>query len=213
MTSKRPNPNRKPFPRAYLIEPYVTDAKVHPLVREAKEPYYRRKNPKGFRHDLGALDIFLDNFGVLIAEQILPPHVPEEVTKHYLRELMQLLHYRWALLQHQVIQRDPWWGKHFNSAARRANAGEPRGLLRFMGDEDWSRIPFAGISYPHMPLQDPLQQGFFEEELADLFDERGFLWPFEQLTDSSDRGTPGFLYDDWDYDDLIPPDYYKRSLR
>ena len=192
--TKRPNPNRKPFPRAYLVDLYKTISRVHPLVREVKESYYRSKNPTGFRHDLGALDIFLDNFGILITEQIYHPSVPREVTRQYLNELMRLLHYRWDFLRNQVIQKKPWWGKHYNSAIRRANAGEPRGLLRFMGDDDWSRmcIPYGGS--------------------RDLFDEDGFHRWDDQMTEaplkSIDRSFP---YDDWRYDDLIPPDYLELS--
>jgi hypothetical protein len=180
---------------------------VHPLLRELKESYYRRKNPIGFRHDLGALDIFLDNFGILTAEQICPPNVPIEVTKQYLGELMRLLHYRWELLRHQVNQRKPWWGRHFNSTVRRANAGEPRGLLRFMGDNDWARI------FRSSGDADPVDRTWSirdDEDPNVLFDQHGFHYPFRQLMGTDEAVTRRFLYDDWEYEDLIPPDYRER---
>jgi len=53
--------------------------KLHPFPRKAHEPYFRSKNPIGWRHDLGAQDVFLDNFGLLVAEQFSDP----ELNRHF----------------------------------------------------------------------------------------------------------------------------------
>lgn len=194
------NPNRKPFPRAYFIEPFCRVGLVHPLFRESKEVYYRKKNPEGFRHDLGALDIFLDNFGLLFAEQFLPPFVSEAVTRQYLGELMKLLHFRWDLLKLNVDPQDPYWGKNYNSRARKANSGEPRNLLRFIGDDDWSFLS-TGSTYSETPSD------AFDWQRP-LFGEDGFHFPEDSENHQfSSRGHSGFLYADWHYEELLPQNF------
>src|SRR5262245_29881636 len=62
------DPNRRPFPRGVLLEPFGPSG-VHPLFRRANEETFRKDNPHGYQHDLGAQDVFLDNFGMLVSEQ------------------------------------------------------------------------------------------------------------------------------------------------
>lgn len=200
--SKSGNPNRKPFPRAFLVDPFERQARVHRLVREIKEAYYRRKNPAGFRHDLGALDIFLDNFGILIAEHIYAPEIPIRVTESYLGHLQKLLHYRWDNLKTTVSQKRPYWGAHFNSKTRKANAGEPRGLFRFLNDEDWSI--WAGDAGGGDGYQ-------ASDNRTPLFDEDGFHLPYIRDLVAPLRMEEGaFSFQDWTYEDLFPEDYLKE---
>jgi hypothetical protein len=135
-----PNPNRKPFPRRSFVERDGLSLNVHPFKRQEHTAYYMRKNRKGWRHDLGAQDVFLDNFGLLFKEQ-----VSRDVFDRHMQVLDEILMRRWELLETQVLPDDPWWGTHFNSVKRDANSGEPRGLLRFMGDRNWA-APLAAMS-------------------------------------------------------------------
>jgi hypothetical protein len=140
-----PNPNRRPFPRAEFAHRYSLELGVHPFVRDGHEGQYRKANPSGWRHDLGAQDVFLDNAGLLFQEQ-----VTDEVFQLHQATLGGLLMPRWERLQSQVVQAEPWWGTHFNMRSRGPNSGEPRGLLRFLGDRDLSDLsdllPFHGAA-------------------------------------------------------------------
>ena len=64
------NPNRAPFPRASFLRAFPDELKLHPLRRNAKLAYFRKKNPLGYANDLGAQDALLDNMGLLICEQL-----------------------------------------------------------------------------------------------------------------------------------------------
>lgn len=125
-----PMPNRKPFPRSYFAERLGQVAEVHQLLRNGNEEHYRSRNPEGFRHDLGAQDVFLDNAGLVWQEQ-----VDRDVWVRHASDL-KLLMLRWERLREEVVPGKPWWGTHFNASGRSANAGEPRGLLRLMRDLD-----------------------------------------------------------------------------
>lgn len=123
--------------RGKFLKPFRLRGKVriHPLERAAYETYFEEKNPDGYHHDLGAQDVFLDNLGMLVAEQF--DHWTH--TERYLNTVRFLLQ-RWSMLKQEVLPDLPWWGGHYNSIQRQAAAGEPRSLLRLMKDEDWSRV-------------------------------------------------------------------------
>jgi hypothetical protein len=63
------DPNRNPFSRRRFAEAFRLTLDVHPLERKRQEPIFKAGNPDGYQHDLGALDVFLDNFGMLYKEQ------------------------------------------------------------------------------------------------------------------------------------------------
>ena len=132
--SKIYDPYQKRFPRGKFLNAFSHGDRMHLLYRTAYEDDFEKKNPTGFHHDLGAQDVFLDNFGLFLQEQLTSEDLHEY--GNVVRFLMQ----RWELLQDEVLPRKPFWGKHFNSAHRDAHAGEPRGLFRLMRDEDWSDL-------------------------------------------------------------------------
>lgn len=135
-----PRPNRKPFPRQYFVERLSRTIEVHQILRDGHEEYFRARNATGWRHDLGAQDVFLDNAGLIFQGQ-----VDRDIWVEQMRDIKLLLQ-RWERLQEEVLQRKPWWGKNFNPAGRLANAGEPRSLLRFMGDADFAELE-EGFSF------------------------------------------------------------------
>lgn len=180
------NPNRRPFARGFVIEPFEEKAKLHPLHRQAAKPYFESQNKDGFWHDLGAQDVFLDNFGLLLQEQFYPD-LP--IWEKYERAIRVLLG-RWQMLRWQVLQGKPYWGKHFNAVHRKANAGEPRSLIRLMSDEDWSRVP-----------PDQLQEWDPGRFGTDWSWHRGLdLWqPTSFMDGAQDVGWPGRrLIGDWE---------------
>jgi hypothetical protein len=108
---------------------------IHARVRWQNEPYYRQRNPLGWIHDLGAQDVFLDDFGLVLLEQIDGswPWVRE-----YDAAVLEL-HAAWSRTARRVIQKRPWWGQNFNARHRRASSGEPRSLLRLLWHfEHWA---------------------------------------------------------------------------
>jgi hypothetical protein len=128
----RPNPNRKPFPRAAFVESAVTTELrdvIHPLKREALEPGLRQRDPRDWRHTLGAYDVFLDNLGLVFAEQFSDPG---QGLRYFETTAKHLTLYRKAT---RWLQPDgPWWGDYLLGKARRSNAGEPRPFLRLMAE-------------------------------------------------------------------------------
>jgi hypothetical protein len=130
------NPYQKQFPRGQILQPFAGHKLVHPINRVGHEAFYKSANPHGYHHDLGAQDVFLDNLGVLYMEQFID-------TAHYNNRCRVLGHLVsiWDLLGFQTVFKSPWWGSNLNAKTRRANSGEPRSLLRFLGQEDLSHAP------------------------------------------------------------------------
>lgn len=128
------DPNRKPFPRSRLIEPFSEKRRVHPLFRESMEGYFRGKNPAGYHHDLGVADVFLDNFGMLFEEQF----ESDMLCHQYADEVLRFCLEKWDQIKNQAVHQPPFWGEYMNSARRQANSGEPRGILRLMVEDDWT---------------------------------------------------------------------------
>lgn len=119
------NPNRRPFPRGRMLD-RCGGSSVHRFLRFANERYYQHRNVRGWSHDLGAEDLFLDDMGVIFFEQFdwSIPAFP------YLGVALSLFMARWETLKGAVFPDKPYWGGNYNSPRRTANAGEPRSLLR-----------------------------------------------------------------------------------
>ena len=100
------DPNRRPFPRGVLLEPFGHSG-LHPIFRRANEGVFRTDNPLGYQHDLGAQDVFLYNFGILVSEQFNPALLDE-----YLDEITQWMG-RWVRLPSEVVQGEPFLGQIF----------------------------------------------------------------------------------------------------
>ena len=127
------NPNRKPFPRRSFLEP-ILDAglkdRLHPLERTALEPAILAIDPSDWPHTLGAIDVFLDNLGLLMGEQF-KDHA--EVADYFGTLAPSLANYVEA--KELILPGKPWAGKYLVGKARTANAGEPRPVLRLMAEE------------------------------------------------------------------------------
>ena len=117
----------KRFPRGHFAAWFGATPQLHFRRHHAAEPYFTSRNPRGWAHDLGAQDVFLDNFGILAREQL--DGLPWERDYQF---AVQCCMTRWSMAQREVVHASPWWGRHFNSAQRRADAGEPRSLLRLL---------------------------------------------------------------------------------
>ncbi len=117
----------KRFPRGHFAAWFGATPQLHFRRHHAAEPYFTSKNPRGWAHDLGAQDVFLDNFGILAREQL--DGLPWERDYQF---AVQCCMTRWSIAQREVVHASPWWGRHFNSTQRRADAGEPRSLLRLL---------------------------------------------------------------------------------
>jgi hypothetical protein len=57
------DPNQRPFQRASFADHLGTIPGVHVRERSAVAPYFRARNPAGWHHDLGFLDVALDKSG------------------------------------------------------------------------------------------------------------------------------------------------------
>jgi hypothetical protein len=120
----------------------------------------------------------------------------------------------------------PFWGEHFNSKKRKANAGEPRTLLRFLADDDltgmtryelalWRSRRRHLYDVPNSPLGDDRNDLFtnddstFPEEFAlveqdfPLFTDNEFYNPWEAIWEFHDRRDEDDKYRDWNGDDLL----------
>lgn len=124
------DPYSSPFQRGSFVARFRKFPGVHMRQRNVYEAYFRSKDPRGFRHDLGAQDVFLDNMGIIFREQLT--HALN--AQGYLHELSRTLHGPWEATRRLVLPRQPWWGKYINDSGRRAATGEPRPRLRFMTD-------------------------------------------------------------------------------
>ena len=188
------NPYTTHFPRGHFIKCIPLSPVVHPLCRQAYEPYFQGHNPEGYYHDLGAQDVFLDNAGMLFMEQF-PPF--EALWKPY-AAYIHLLLMCWEHLAKQIVPQPPYWGQIFNSALRDANAGEPRGLLRFMGDMDWAQ--YAAAMSKHWTDEADLTIAPLDDVLPESL---------EVLRDVLLRSRTGVprRFIDWDGETLLPPEY------
>lgn len=129
---KKVSPNRDPFPRGRFLKGSDPIQKIHALRRKANTNVFQQANPNGYQHDLGAQDIPGQFWAVL----------HEQVTAHEWREYaaaLDLLMLQWELLKHRVLKQVVSLGKQL-WLGRRANAGEPRSLLRWITNQDCSRI-------------------------------------------------------------------------
>ncbi|MEI6232648.1 MAG: hypothetical protein WCT04_06325 [Planctomycetota bacterium] len=201
------NPNRKPFPRGVFLDRF-SGARIHPLERRKYERYFENLNQDGYQHDLGAQDVFLDNFGLLAVEQLKPVGSP--LWNEYFRTIHYLL-LRWELLKHHVFQFKPWWGKNFNIKTRKANAGEPRSLLRFWDDVDLSRIEFKDFDF----IDDHSnggRQAEYPDTVLDAERTRGVFYPDRRkglIDDLFARLESQRLisHREWSATDFVPEDY------
>ena len=95
-----PNQPRGRFLKPFLHGSTKTGKKIHPILRNRAELYFKSKNPSGYMHDLGALDVFLDNFGVLVAEQFNPPVDRRKYSLQW-KFLMRL----WKVLENNIVKK------------------------------------------------------------------------------------------------------------
>ena len=188
------NPYTTNFPRGKFLTRIPTNHKVHPLCRQAYEPYFQACNQQGYYHDLGAQDVFLDNAGMLCMEQFPPYTALWTSYTAYIHLLLMC----WEYLKKQIVHETPYWGKIFNNKRRDANAGEPRGLLRFMGDMDW--VQYAATI-----------DGRWKETENSSVAPVDRAWPerLEGLLDMllSPRAGEGNRFADWNGEALLPPEY------
>jgi hypothetical protein len=124
------DPNRNPFTRQTFAETFQVELELHPLERQRLQRHFKEQNPRGYQHDLGAADVFMDNFGLLFKEQ-----AEASTWKQYEFTVHEFLFQRWFQLENRVLKGRPWWGAHFNNPRHRANSGGPKGLLRLLLDE------------------------------------------------------------------------------
>jgi hypothetical protein len=203
------DPYQKKFPRGRLLQPFATTGRkpIHPVNRVGHESFYKGANAHGYQHDLGAQDVFLDNLGVLFMEQFSDP----AHTSGRWRALRHMIDV-WDLLQFQAVHKSPWWGGHFNARTRRANSGEPRSLLRFLGEHDLTRLPALllevlvlpgrrnrGYDNPSGNLSDPR-----ENDLSDR--PRSLIDHWEELWDMNEHSwwRKGRRFGEWLPDPLEP---------
>ena len=192
------NPYTTHFPRGKFIsrksiKTIPASSRVHPLCRQGSEPYFQGSNPAGYYHDLGAQDVFLDNAGMLVMEQF-PPY--QALWKPYAAYIHILL-LCWEYLAQQIVPRLPYWGEIFNNILRDANAGEPRGLIRFMGDRNWAQ--YASSAGRWTETEDSFKVSLDQELPARL---EGLL----DLSLSTHEGNAS-RFVDWDSEVLLPPEY------
>lgn len=195
---KQYNPYRRPFPRWYQLNHYSGNI-VHPLQRAAKEAYFKKKNINGYHHDLGAMDVLFDNFGILIREQFNN----QEIKQQYLVELPKLMLYWWQNVQSQIVHKRPFWNEYYNATSRDANAGEPRSLLRFIADEDLSRY-----NSDILDTYDRFCTQYAESSILSIFERGRFINPYYKNNLFPTCDYEGFDYADWNADDLFPEETF-----
>jgi hypothetical protein len=199
------DPYLQRFPRGRILNLYH-QSNVHRLLRDKYEPHFRQNNPNGYHHDLGAQDVFLDNFGLIFSEQFNKNGTYVNSIDFYLNTVRFLLQ-RWCLLKSLVLSKEPWWGTHFNSKSRQANAEEPRGLLRLMSDDDLARLKpsvYGALPWPQANVADLLEDDI---PLFEYGDEESY-WkdPWEKVvTDDASFGRYRRLHD-WNPGLMIDPD-------
>jgi len=119
----------KGHPRKWFIDNVGgSGTPFHPVAYHANDSWFKRTNPKGYRHDLGAQDVFLDDAGLLFAEQLGTWSGP-------VFALIRCQLGGWKLLAGVPVDRRPWWGLYYNAARKMRQGGDPIGLLRFFGQD------------------------------------------------------------------------------
>ena len=220
-----PNQPRGRFLKPFLhIGPSVRRT-IHPILRKRVEPYFKRKNPMGYMHDLGALDVFLDNFGVLVAEQF-DPLVQRRKYSAQWKFLMRL----WKVLGKNILEKKPWWGKYYNSKSRRALAGEPRSLLRWLNQDDATIFPVHRFvrGYRFNSLDDnPIEpeHGIWGNDLwtgrrgrdrgYNENNDNPFINPFDVMREHGVQfdDIDWDPFSDWDCENLFPDDWESEDYR
>jgi hypothetical protein len=203
------NPYRSPFLRKSLARRAGVEIAIHPLERLEHENYFRKRNPSGYQHDLGAQDLFLDDLGMLCRDQF---NGNEPLLFDYLNHA-RWLRELWLLTGHQVIREKPWWGQNFNIHTRKANAGEPRNVVRFMADRELgalTRADLLSVGLPDSFVDRVLQHG--QPSIGPAAGPLGRLLEFTSVGPADDRGTDALddlsqallRYADWDPWDLVP---------
>jgi len=172
MPAKSPDPNTRPFPRALFLDSLAIPTKgrrVHRLERTAMMPVLKRVEPANARHTMGAIDVIMDNLGMLFAEQFGPGEWL--AYRHRAWTIRALYH----LATHAVIKSSPWTGDYLLEGARSARSGEPRPFLRLLGRCDLDRWSVAGAIFggldnraaPEPWRLDPYENIVTEEEVWD----------------------------------------------
>ena len=130
----------------------------------------------------------------------------------------------WKVLAKNILEKEPWWGNYYNSKLRRALAGEPRSLLRWLNKDDATIFPVHRFvrGYRFSSLDDDL----IEPERAiwgsDLWTgrrerDRGynenndnpFINPFDVMREHGVQfdDIDWDPFSDWDCEDLFPDDW------
>ncbi len=184
------DPYRSPFFRKSLSNKAALGLDIHPLERAKHKAYFESKNPGGYQHELGAQDIFLDDIGLLAREQF---NGNGRLCDLYLGFVKYLLD-RWLIASHQVSRQTPWWGKYFNSKLKKANAGEPRNVIRLLADRDLSNLEFDASEALHNLEKSAAPHRLFDEDGLP----RSLLTLFGQADDPSGAARDLAARRDWD---------------
>lgn len=127
------DPNSPRFTRGSFVARFNKSwygRSLHPLNRAALEPLIKSKEPDDWRHTLGAVDVFMDNMGMLAAEQF--EHGERE---DYQTQLPYLLGRYWRATQ-ILLGEKPWFGRYLLGKGRKAQAGQPLPFFRILGSRD-----------------------------------------------------------------------------
>lgn len=137
------DPNASVFPRGRFLAPILGGGfpeRLHPLLRDTLEHHLRKLDPRNWPHTMGAVDVFLDNLGLLLVEQFPNLDTFDDYSRH-LGAALKSYHEATKL----IMGKRPWTGDYLLGEARQANAGEPRPILRLLGS-DSNVFSVTGIS-------------------------------------------------------------------
>lgn len=176
-----PNPNRSPFPRNTFLEAMGAPGThpLHPLQRDKMQRPIARLDPDNWRHSLGALDVLMDNAGLLVQEQFPRKKLPAGLESDLKSGLVGYL--ETASL---VLPSRPWTGDYLLSSARSSNSGEPRPVIRLLLDHNGRGLESTYVARCLM------QNNYRVEDLPwnDLFSDDWAEGP-ERLVPARDRQT------------------------
>ncbi len=178
------SPYHPPFNRHSFAKKLRESLDIHPRCRDALLPYFKKQDPEGFHHDLGAQDVLLDNLGIVCCEQLRRDRATKALTLVW----RQLARYR--QLRSLCLPESPYLGRHVHAKHRKGKAGEPRPFLRFLTELTIGLSDHAGaLDLPwsdYFPgwLEEARRKLFFGLNLGDeLADDRNSLRldPWDQV--------------------------------
>ena len=162
------DPNSPRFTRGSFVARFNKSwygRSLHPLNRAALEPLIKSNEPDDWRHTLGAVDVFMDNMGMLAAEQFEPGDHGS-----YQLQLPYLLGRYWRATR-ILLREKPWFGKYLLGKGRKAQAGKPLPFLRLLGSRGATS---SGVSLIDRETDSPSRVDY-EQRFYDW--EWGSIWP------------------------------------